>query len=193
VEVTGVLGNRHSDLAPSGLARAKNLVRLIRVSAVILLLSAPTIVSADDAPQVEHQPVPCTIPRKAISLCASISDDVEVAKARIYFRRAGEDFYSFVDMQFGGINYCGTLPAPLEGKMQSVEYYVQAVDNAYQPTRTSTYQINLQPEGVCEFPPVERDGQRAASIRVFATNKKQGKKLDDAFSNAGVTFVPIAR
>jgi hypothetical protein len=168
-------------------------VHLIRASAVILLLSAPTIVSADDAPQVEHQPVPCTIARKAISLCARISDDAEVAKARVYFRRAGEDFYSYVEMEFGGIDYCGTLPAPLEGKMPSIEYYVQAVDNAYQPTRTSTYQIHIQPEGVCEFPPEEKDRRRLAAIRVFATNKKQGKKLDDAFSNTGVTFVPITR
>jgi len=155
-------------------------------------LAFPLAAWADDPPVVEHQPVPCTIPGRVISLCANVSDDGEVAKARIYFRRAGQDFYSFVDMEFGGINYCGTLPAPLEGKVQSIEYYVQAVDKAYQPTRTSTYQLNLQPEGVCEFPPVEKDAQRAAAIRVFATNKKQGKKLDDAFSTTGVTFVPIA-
>jgi len=155
-------------------------------------LAVPLAAWADDPPVVEHQPAPCTIPGRVISLCANVSDDGEVARARIYFRRAGQDFYSFVDMEFGGINYCGALPAPLEGKVQSIEYYVQAVDNAYQPTRTSTYQLNLQPEGVCEFPPVEKDAQRAAAIRVFATNKKQGKKLDDAFSATGVTFVPIA-
>ena len=154
-------------------------------------LGFPLVAAADDPPVVDHQPVPCTFAGKAISLCASVSDDNEVAKARIYFRRSGEDYYNFVDMQFSGTNYCGTLPAPLEGKVTAIEYYIQAVDNAYQPTRTSTFQMNVQAEGVCEFPPIEKDAAKAASIRVFATHKKQGKKLDEAFSSAGVTFVPI--
>jgi hypothetical protein len=147
---------------------------------------------ADEPPEVDHQPVPCTIPDKPYSLCAGVSDDNEVAKARVFFRRAGEDYYAFVEMQFDGIRYCGTLPAPLEGKVPTIEYYVQAIDNAYQAKRTSTYQIAVQAEGVCEFPPVEKDAARAAAIRVYATHKKQGKKLDDAFSSAGVTFVPNA-
>lgn len=163
-----------------------------RALLLALGLALPLVATADDAPVVEHQPQPCTVPDKAISICANVSDDNEVAKARIYFKRSGEDFYNFVDMSFGGINYCGTLPAPLAGKVLSIEYYVQAVDNAYQPTRTSTYQMSVQADGVCEFPPVEKEAARAASIRVFATHKKQGKKLDEAFSSAGVTFVPIA-
>jgi hypothetical protein len=132
---------------------------------------------ADEAPEVDHQPVPCTIPDKPFSICARVSDDNEVAKARVFFRRGGEDYY-------------GTVPAPLEGKMSTIEYYVQAIDNAYQAKRTSTYQIAVQPQGVCEFPPVEKDQARASSITVYATHKKQGKKLDGAFSSAGVTFVP---
>ena len=146
---------------------------------------------ADDPPVIEHQPVPCTVPGKAISLCATVTDDNEVAKARIYFKKQGEQFYAFVDMVFGGINYCGTLPAPREGEVKAVEYYIQAVDNAYQAQRTSTFQLNVQPDGVCEFPPVEKDASRSAAIRVYATHKKQGKKLDDAFAATGVTFVPV--
>lgn len=165
----------------------------MRATALALaLLAFPLAAVADDPPEVDHQPVPCTIPGKAIGLCASVSDDSQVAKARIYFRRAGEDYYSYVEMAFTGLSYCGTLPAPLDGKLATVEYYVQAVDDQYQPKRTSTYQINVQPEGVCEFPPLEKDAARAAAIKVFATNKKQGKKLDDAFSGVGVSFVPVA-
>jgi hypothetical protein len=145
---------------------------------------------ADEPPEVDHQPVPCTVPDKPFSICARVSDDNEVAKARVFFRRGGEDYYAFVEMQFDGIKYCGTVPAPLEGKMSTIEYYVQAIDNAYQSKRTSTYQITVRPQGVCEFPPVEKDPARASAITVYATHKKQGKKLDDAFSNAGVTFVP---
>ncbi|HET7746757.1 MAG TPA: hypothetical protein VFM29_05625, partial [Vicinamibacteria bacterium] len=71
-----------------------------------------------DEPSVEHQPSPCTIPDKAISLCATVADDGMVAKVRIYFRPSGDKFYSFVDMAFTGLNFCGTLPAPRSGKVQ---------------------------------------------------------------------------
>lgn len=159
--------------------------------AVALLLLPPAFARADDPPAVEHQPALCTVPEKALSLCAAISDDGTVATARLYFRRAGEDFYAFVNMAFTGVSYCGTLPGVRE-RAKAIEYYVQAVDEAYQPQRTSTFRLPVQPEGVCEFPPLEKDAARAAAIKVFATNRKQGKKLDDGFAATGVTFVPVA-
>jgi hypothetical protein len=158
--------------------------------AIVLLLLAVSAARADDPPAVEHQPAPCTVPEKPISLCAAISDDGNVATARIYFRRAGENYYGSVNMVFTGVSYCGTLPAPRE-KTAAIEYYVQAVDDNYQPQRTSTYRLAVQPEGVCEFPPVEKDPAKAAAIKVTATNRKQGKKLDEGFNPAGVTFVPL--
>jgi hypothetical protein len=155
-----------------------------------IVLAAP-LVLADEPPAIDHQPVPCTVPAKAIALCAGFSDDQNVSAARVYFRKAGADFYSFVDMSFGGINYCGTLPAPREGKIKLIEYYVQAVDDGFQAQRTSTFQLSVVPEGRCEFPPVEKDPKRAAAIKVFATNKKQGARLDDAFDRLGVAYVPL--
>jgi hypothetical protein len=145
-----------------------------------------------EAPVVEHQPALCTVPDKPLSLCAAISDDGSVATSRIYFRRAGRDFYVFVDMAFTGVGYCGTVPAP-RGRTKAIEYYVQAVDDSYQPTRTSTYRIPVQPEGICEFPPLEKDRAKASAIRVFATNRKQGRTLDDGFVASGVTFVPASK
>jgi hypothetical protein len=156
----------------------------------IAILLLPAASRADDPPVVEHQPALCTELEKPIKLCAAISDDGTVAAARIYFRREGEDYYSFVDMAFTGVNYCGTLPAPRD-KTKAIEYYVYAIDNAYQPTRTSTYRLPVEKEGVCEFPPLEKDKAKAAAIRVFATNRRQGKRLDDGFEPSGVTFVPV--
>jgi hypothetical protein len=156
-----------------------------------LALAMPLAAIGDDPPVLEHQPIPCTIPGKAISICASISDDAMVAKARAYFRRADEKFYNWVEMSFGGINYCATLPAPRGDKAKTIEYYLQATDDQFQSQRTSTYQMAVQAEGVCEFPPLEKDAAKAASIKVYATNPKQGKKLDDAFEISGVTFVPF--
>ncbi len=157
------------------------------------LVLAPALVLAAGPPTVDHQPALCTVPGKAISLCAAISDDGTVAAARLYFRRDGERFYSFVDMSFTGISYCGTLPAPREKKTRAIEYYVQAVDDEYEPTRTSTFRLPVEPEGACEFPPLEESPERAAAIKVFATSREQGKKLDGGFDRAGVTFVPARK
>jgi len=164
-------------------------MRKVLAPALSIVLLAAAAARADDPPSVEHQPALCTVPEKAVALCASISDDGTVATARLYFRRAGEDYYAFVNMAFTGVNYCGTVPGPRE-KTKAVEYYVQAVDDAYQPTRTSTFRIPVQPEGVCEFPPLEKEKAKAEAIKVTATNRKQGKKLDDGFDPTGVTFVP---
>ncbi len=163
-------------------------MRLLLPPLVFVLL--PAIAAADDPPAIEHQPAACTVPEQPLSLCAAISDDGEVAAARLYFRKPGEDYYAFVDMVFTGVSYCATVPAP-RAKLKAIEYYVQAVDDAYQPTRTSTYRIQVQPG--CEFPPIEKDQAKAAAIKVFATNKKQGRKLDDGFVSEGVLFVPAGR
>jgi hypothetical protein len=172
------------------MSRSEGLMRRVLAPALVLLFLPAGRARADDPPAVEHQPAPCTVPDKPLSLCAAISDDGNVATARLYFRRTGEDYYAFVNMAFTGVSYCGTVPGPRE-KAKAIEYYVQAVDDNYQPTRTSTYRIAVQPEGVCEFPPLEKDPAKAAAIKVTATNRKQGKKLDDGFNPTGVTFVPL--
>ena len=157
-----------------------------------LLLLVPALLAfADDPPSVEHQPIPCTVPSKPISICAGISDDAMVAKAKVYFRASDEKFYAWVEMSFGGLNYCATLPG-VKAKLKSLDYYVQATDDNYQTQRTSTFQMAVQPDGVCEFPPLEKDAARASAIRVYATSPKQGKKLPDEFEPTGVTWVAFA-
>jgi hypothetical protein len=158
--------------------------------AVVLLMGVAPAARAE-APAVDHQPSPCTVPEKPVSLCASITDDGQVAASRVYFRPAGEKFYSFVDMVFGGLSFCGTVPGTRTGKVQTIEYYVQAVDDQYESQRTSTFNMNVSAE--CEFPPVEKDAARAAAIKVHATNQKQGKKLPEEFVPTGVSFVPVSR
>jgi hypothetical protein len=157
----------------------------------LLLALAPRRLAADP-PLIEHQPSPCTIAGKPISLCATITDDGEVRRARVFFRPAGDKFYSAVDMAFDGFKYCGTLPAPRERKAKTIEYYVQAVDDSIDTQRTSTFQLRVESsESVCEFPPIETNAERAAAITVYATDRKQGNKLPEAFQGTGVTFVPV--
>jgi hypothetical protein len=162
----------------------------MRVRGLALALAVLPLAARAEAPIVEHQPSPCTVPDKPISLCATITDDNEVAKARLYFRKTGEKYWNVIDMAFGGISFCGTLPAP-RAKTAALEYYIQGIDDTYEAQRTSTYELRVQGEDQCGFPPVESDRQKASAITVYATHKKQGKKIDDgAFNPAGVTFVP---
>ena len=153
---------------------------------VLLVALAPAAIA--EPPSVDHQPVPCTLPEKPSSLCATITDDGQVAAARIYFRPAGDKFYSFVDMSFGGLRFCGTVPGAHAGKVVAIEYYVQAVDDQYESQRTSTFNMNVTAE--CEFPPVLKEAP-ATPIVVHATSPKQGKKLPDEFVQTGVSFVPV--
>lgn len=158
----------------------------------IALLGLPMLLRADDPPTIDHQPVPCTVPGKPIALCGAIADDAMVGAARVYFRPVKETMYFYVNMTFLGLQYCATLPSPREGKLTGIEYYLQATDDQYQTQRTSTYLLSIQPEASCGFPPLEADPERARAIQVFATHKKQGRKLADEFDATGVTFVPVA-
>jgi len=160
-----------------------------RRTATLAFVLAATAAYANQPPDIDHHPASCTIADKAISLCATVTDDTQVAKARVFFRRSGETFFSFVDMTFGGMNFCATLPAPREGKIRQLDYYLQATDDEFETQRTSGYTLQVMVEGACEFPPVAKE--RPPSITVYATSKKQGKKLPDGFDTAGVTFVPL--
>ncbi len=162
------------------------------VLALLALLNGAPEARADDLPEVEHQPSPCIVPSEPFRLCAKVSDDVGVGKARVYFRRAGDTYYAFVDMTFDGLSFCATLPGPREGKTRLIEYYVQALDTAYQAVRSSTYQLPVKPALECEFAPVEKDATRRAKLVVYATHAKQGKRPPEAFHDAGVTFVPVS-
>ncbi len=159
--------------------------------AFALSLAAAPAAWADDPPVIEHQPVACGVPGRALHLCASVSDDVQVARARVFFRADEGKYWSVVDMVFGGLQYCATLPAVRPGHAEAVEYYVQALDDQYQAQRTQTYRVKIQTQGTCVVSQGEGDSGQPRAMRVYATHKKQGRKLDEAFDPAGVTFVPL--
>ena len=94
-------------------------------------------------------------------------------------------------MAFGGINYCGTLPAPREGKLKVIEYYVQAVDDPFQAQRTSTFQMSVVPEGKCEFPPVEKDAKRAARDQGVRHQQEAGQQARRRFRSHRGHLVPL--
>jgi hypothetical protein len=161
----------------------------MKAVSLLFLLALSTVARAGEGPEIDSQPIPCTVPEKPMAICARVTADGQINAARIYFRKEGAEFFNFVDMAFGGLNYCGTVPAP-RAKTKAVEYYIEAIDDNVEPRRLSTYRIAVT-EGSCEFPPIQKDQAKAAAITVHATNKKQGRKLDEAFDSTGVTFIPV--
>ncbi|MEO8358640.1 MAG: hypothetical protein ABI672_01310 [Vicinamibacteria bacterium] len=158
-------------------------------ASVVSVLTAATVL-ANDPPLIEHQPAQCSVVSKPIELCATVLDDGDIAKVRAYFRRPGEKEYLVSEMAFEGARFCSTLPAVKEGKLRTLEYYIQATDTEYESKRTSTYQLQIQTAEECAFPAVQKDAKKAAAITVLATSAKQGTKLPDYLEPAGVTFVP---
>jgi hypothetical protein len=144
----------------------------------------------NDPPLIEHQPAQCSLLSKPIELCATVLDDGDIAKVRVYFRRPGEKEYLVSDMAFEGARFCSTLPGVKPGKLRSLEYYIQATDTEYESKRTSTYQLLIQPVDECAFPAVQKDVKKASAITVQATSTKQGSKVPDYLEPAGVTFLP---
>jgi hypothetical protein len=157
----------------------------------VLASAAGTPAFANDPPSVEHQPAQCTVAAKPIELCASVLDDGDIAKVRTYFRKAGEKDYFVSEMKFEGARFCATLPATRDGKLKTLEYYIQAIDTEYESKRTSTYQLQIQSETECGFPAVQKDAKKAAAITMQATSPKQGSKIPDYLDATGVTFVPV--
>jgi hypothetical protein len=166
-----------------------------RAPALGLALTALATAAAaqEIAPEVVHQPANCTVPGKAVSVCAAVSDDGQIVKVRTFFRAEGERYFSFVEMEPRDESYCATLPAPREGRMEQLEYYLWAVDDEYVPQRTAPFFLALKDPAACDFPPLERDPERAAAITVYATNARQGDELDADFQREGVRFVPKGR
>ena len=164
---------------------------LLRSFVMSILAGSPVFALANEPPLIEHQPGQCSIFGKPIELCASVFDDGEVAKVRTYFRKPGEKGYLVSEMAFEGARFCTTLPPVKAGKLKALEYYIQAVDTEYESKRTGTYELLIQNEGDCSFPAVQKDPQKAGSIRIYATSDKQGSKIPSYLEPEGVTFVPV--
>lgn len=160
------------------------------VAALLSAGAASAPLAPNDPPSVEHQPAECSVAARPIELCATVLDDGDIAKVRLYFRKPGEKEYFVTEMGFEGAQFCATLPAVKAGKLRALEYYIQAIDTEYESKRTSTYQLPLQTEDECGFPAVQKDPKKAAAIKVQATMPKQGTKLPDFFDPTGVTFTP---
>jgi len=164
---------------------------VVRVLGVVLALAGSAVVAFPEEPLVDHQPVICSLPGKNPRICSYVADDGEVKRVRAYFRAERKEFFYWAEMSFDGIQYCATLPIA-ESSVRGVEYYIWAIDDNFESSRTRTYTISLVPEAPCEYPVFDDDSERCSSLVVYGTSANQGAALSD-FSDKGVVrYVPVA-
>jgi hypothetical protein len=80
-------------------------------------------------PVIIHTPRITAIERSPIRISATITDDIEVASATLFFRITGEETWASTSMSPIGNNYSATIQAS-NVTTAGVEYYIRAVDAA---------------------------------------------------------------
>ena len=159
------------------------------VSAALVAFAANAVA---DEPTVDHQPVECTVADKNPRICAYVLDDGEIKRVRVYFRSDRQDAYYWSTMAFDGIQFCATLPLA-KGNVQAIDYYVWAVDDEFQITRTRPYEISLRRTASCSYPVIDEDPERIANLVVNATSGKQGDKIKDFEQSSVSQFIPAKK
>jgi hypothetical protein len=114
-----------------------------------------TISSDVTPPTISHTAVKETDVDESVEITATITDDVGVESATLYYRKTGDTTFTSVTMTKSGDIYTGTIPASAVTD-DGVEYYISATDGfnaatfpATNPT-TSPQEITIAEED--EFP-----------------------------------------
>lgn len=94
------------------------------------------------APDIRDETPGCVKTGSRPKLCVRVLDDKGVAKVWVRFRAAGEKAFFQTDLVFDGARFCGWLPRPKKA-VRGVEYYCEAVDEEFEPTRTVVKELKL--------------------------------------------------
>jgi hypothetical protein len=159
------------------------------VAATLLTFAAAA--NAEE-PAIDHQPVECSTPERNTRICAYVLDDGEVKRVRVYFRAEKQEAFYWSDMAFDGIQFCATLPVAKK-HVVTLEYYIWAVDDAFQSTRTRSYPVSLSPNAPCAFPVIDEEPERIGKLVVNATSEKQGTAIEEFEERGIIRFVSIGK
>jgi hypothetical protein len=95
-------------------------------------------------------------------------------------------------MAFDGIQFCATLPVAKK-HVATLEYYIWAVDDEFQSTRTRSYLVSLSPTAPCAFPVIDEEPERIGKLVVNATSEKQGTAIEEFEERGILSFVPLRK
>jgi hypothetical protein len=163
----------------------------LRRLVAVALLTFAAAANAEE-PAIDHQPVECSTPEKNTRVCAYVLDDGEVKRVRAYFRAEKQEAFYWSDMAFDGIQFCATLPVAKK-HVVTLEYYIWAVDDAFQSTRTRSYPVSLSPNAPCAFPVIDEEPERIGKLVVNATSEKQGTAIEEFEERGIIQFVSIRK
>lgn len=110
-------------------------------------------VSADTTPpMMTHTPVTSANAGEAITITATITDNVGVQSATLYYRKTGDTAYTSVAMVAAGSTYTAVIPASAV-TTAGIQYYISATDGtntatapAANPT-TTPYSVSVTEQG----------------------------------------------
>jgi hypothetical protein len=131
------------------------------------------------APVIQHEPADQPLaPDKQISLTATVTDNVAVKEAVLFYRTQGTDDYLSVNMEPKGKNlYTVIIPGP-EVKEPGVEYYIQAADEA---GNIALRGFSFSPLAVAVAPGAPGQKDEALTEKVFPSEDKETAfRTDDA-------------
>jgi hypothetical protein len=116
---------------------------------LLLSLLLQPLASDPKPPTIELAAARCVPPGARPRVCARVFDDGTIIRARAFFRASGRDSFYWTEMGFEGSRHCAWLPVPSR-KTRAIDYYVEAVDDAYEASRSR--ESTLRIEATC--PPV---------------------------------------
>lgn len=144
-------------------------------------------------PVITHTPLTSALPGLSVSLSASITDNVGVSSAMLYYRNIGTTVYTSVSMtRTTGNNYSTTLSGSLITS-PGFEYYISATDG-----------INTTSAGRAEYPyqvivvdkpvittisPVQGPASGGTTVTISGSNFKTGARV--TFGGAAASSVAI--
>ncbi|HSF18876.1 MAG TPA: hypothetical protein VLK65_25350 [Vicinamibacteria bacterium] len=146
--------------------------------------------ASTEAPIIDHEPIDCSLAGKNLRICAYVLDDGEIERTRVYFRAAGREAFYWTRMLFDGIQFCATLPVA-KSVVRAVEYYVWAVDDRSETTRTHPLTISLR--SPCSDPAVDEDPERTQNLVVHATTEEQGDVIEEFEARGLAALVPMKK
>jgi len=94
-------------------------------------------------PVIQHDPPACGRVQARPRICAYVVDETGIAQVRVSFRAQGNRAYHWTPTVFDGALFCAWLPAPLS-ETRALEYYIEAVDDQFEPSRTIDYALELR-------------------------------------------------
>ena len=144
-------------------------------------------------PVITHSPLTSALPGLSVSISASITDNVLVSSASLYYRNIGTTLYTSVSMtKTTGNNYSATLAGSLITS-PGFEYYLSASDG-----------INTASAGRAEYPyqvivvdkpvittisPVQGPSSGGTTVTISGSNFKTGARV--TFGGAAASSVTI--